>query len=41
MHAGVSGVLALVTAGIAWLIYPSFARGIMRTHYLRKGWEEV
>ena len=29
---------AIVTGGLSWLVYPFFAKGIMRTHYLRKGW---
>ena len=40
-HAIVSLVLALLTVGITWLIYPFFASGIMRRHYLSKGWKEV
>lgn len=38
-HAAVSVLLFPLI--IPWLIYPFFARNIMRTHYLRKGWEEV
>ena len=34
-------LLAVFTVGLSWLIYPFFATGIMRTHYLRKGWVEV
>ncbi len=34
-------VLALFTFGISWLVYPFFAKGIMRNHYLRMGWREV
>jgi hypothetical protein len=40
-HAVAGLVLALMTAGISWLIYPFFASGILRNHYLKKGWVEV
>lgn len=40
-HALVSLVLALVTFGISWLIYPFLARGIIEKNYLRKGWIPV
>jgi hypothetical protein len=40
-HALVGLVLAIMTWGISWLIYPFFASNIMRKHYLRKGWVEV
>jgi hypothetical protein len=40
-HAAVGLILAFLTWGISWLIYPFFARGIMRRHYLRRGWSEV
>ncbi len=33
--------LAVMTAGISWFIYPFFANGILRNHYLKKGWVEV
>lgn len=32
---------AIFTFGLAWLIYPFFAKGILRKHYLRSGWIEV
>jgi len=32
--------LAVMTAGISWFIYPFFASGILRNHYLKKGWVE-
>jgi DNA-directed RNA polymerase subunit RPC12/RpoP len=37
-HAVAGFLAALCTCGISWLIYPFFAKDIMRTHYLRKGW---
>lgn len=40
-HAVVSLILAVVTAGLSWLVYPFFAAGIVRAHYLRQGWIEV
>ncbi len=32
---------AIFTGGLAWLIYPFFAKGIIRKNYLRKGWTEI
>jgi hypothetical protein len=40
-HFVVGFLLALFTAGISWLVYPFFARSIVRGHYGRKGWVEV
>lgn len=40
-HALISFVLAILTGGLAWLVYPFFASGIVRNNYLRNGWEEV
>jgi len=40
-HAIVGLLIVAPTFGISWLVYPFFARSIMRTHYLRKGWIEV
>jgi len=40
-HAFISFVLACVTVGLSWFIYPFFARGIVRTHYLKRGWKEI
>ena len=37
-HAVVSFFLAMLTAGLSWLVYPFFAKGILETNYLRKGW---
>lgn len=39
-HALISAVAAILTAGAAWLIYPWFARGVMRRAYLARGWQE-
>lgn len=30
--------LALLSVGIAWFIYPFFAKGIVERWYLRNGW---
>jgi len=40
-HAVGSAVLVVLTGGIAWLIYPFFAKSIIRKHYLRHGWIEI
>lgn len=40
-HAIISLILVVVTAGISWLIYPFFARGIVEKSYLKKGWIKV
>jgi hypothetical protein len=40
-HAAISLALAIITAGISWVIYPFFAYKAMRNHYLRIGWKEV
>ena len=40
-HAVVGLGAALLTFGLSWLIYPFFAAGIVRTHYLRKGWIDL
>jgi len=40
-HAIAAFILAILTLGISWLIYPFFANDIMRTHYLRRGWFEL
>ena len=34
-------VLAIVTGGFSWLIFPFFARGLVRKSYLQRGWIEV
>ncbi len=40
-HAVAGFILAFMTVGVSWLIYPLFASGIMRKHYLRKGCIEI
>jgi hypothetical protein len=40
-HAVAGGLLAIVTGGLSWFIYPFFATQIMRTNYLRRGWRDV
>lgn len=40
-HVFISLILAILTLGLAWLIYPFFAKGILEKHYLVKGWKEV
>lgn len=37
-HFFISFFAACFTAGISWLIYPFFAKKIMRNYYLEKGW---
>ena len=37
-HAVVGAVLAFITVGISWFIYPAFAQGILRRHLLETGW---
>lgn len=38
LHAVLSLLFALFSAGISWFIYPFFAKKVMRTFYLKKGW---
>jgi len=40
-HAIVGLILAIMTMGLSWLIYPFFTDSIMRKHYLRSGWVEL
>lgn len=40
-HALISAVLAVMTLGISWLVYPFFARNILTKYYLREGWHPV
>ncbi|WP_300160022.1 hypothetical protein [Solidesulfovibrio sp.] len=36
------GIFAVVlTAGLAWLVYPFFAARLLRRHYLRQGFDPV
>jgi len=39
-HAAMWFVLTVSSAGLAWIIYPFFARQAVATAYLRKGWTE-
>jgi|GEM_PF-5969466 len=38
-HAAAGILAAILTGGLSWIVYPFFAKRIMRTHYLRKGWQ--
>lgn len=40
-HAAISFVVALVTYGVGWLVYPFFARGILRKHLVAQGWTAI
>jgi len=40
-HAILSVIFAVMTFGVSWLVYPIFAKGIVRKHFLSKGWFEV
>jgi hypothetical protein len=40
-HAIISLLLAVVTGGISWLIYPFFVYGINRRFYQNRGWIQV
>jgi len=40
-HAIVGALLACVTCGASWLIYPFFAHSIVRRHYLARSWQEL
>lgn len=40
-HALISFLLSIVTVGLIWFVYPFFANGIMKKHFLIKGWVEV
>lgn len=37
-HAVAAMLLALLTGGFSWLIYPLFARRTVQTHHLRRSW---
>jgi hypothetical protein len=37
----ISAFIALLTSGLSWLVYPFFAKKIIRRNYLLKGWIEV
>lgn len=40
-HAIIGLVLACVTFGVSWLLYPFFASSIIRQHYLGRGWKQL
>ena len=40
-HAAISLVVAVVTYGFGWLVYPVFARRIVRKHLLAQGWAAI
>ena len=40
-HVFISLVLAILTGGLSWLIYPFFARKVIEGSYRKKGWKEV
>jgi hypothetical protein len=40
-HAVISFFAAIFTVGISAFIYPFFAKGIVRNHYLQNGWTAV
>ena len=40
-HFIVGLLVGILTGGLSWLIYPFFAKKIIREHYLSNGWVEV
>ena len=40
-HAIIAFILAMITLGLSWLIYPSLANHIVRSSYLERGWRPV
>ena len=40
-HFVIGLILGVCTAGISWLIYPFFAKGIVVKSYQKQGWREV
>ena len=40
-HAILGAVLAILTVGISWLVYPVYSERIMRNHLLATGWVAV
>jgi len=40
-HAIIGFALAFVTFGISWVIYAILAPGLVRKHYLQRGWVPV
>jgi hypothetical protein len=41
IHAIISFVVAIITVGLSWLVYPFFANSIVTKHYLNNGWIPV
>jgi hypothetical protein len=41
VHFIISALLAMMTCGLSWIIYPIFARDIMISYYRKRGWLEV
>ena len=40
-HTAASMILAIVTAGLSWLVYPFFAKRVMREYLVAHGWKAV
>jgi len=40
-HFVIAFFVAILTAGISWLIYPFFASRIIQRNYLQKGWKRT
>jgi len=37
-HFVIGAILAVMTMGISWLLYPFFSYWIVKGHYLKEGW---
>ena len=40
-HALIETALTPVTLGLAWLVYPFFARSLLRAQLVKQGWEDI
>jgi len=40
-HAILSAIVAIITCGVGWLIYPFFAPRIIRNMWLEKGYRQI
>ena len=40
IHVIGSFLLAILTSGLSWVIYPFFAKAAVRNHYISKGYRE-
>jgi hypothetical protein len=40
-HAIASVILLPVTFGLSWIVYPFFARSIVRAHLIKEGWQDI